>query len=146
MNDDDFYGMELEKKGAREIYSDRNQIVIRLKRLGLQHGLRMQVFFLPAPLNYYVIMATNGSGLRFHFAEARNLDARILDEARFTFYVNKNAKKYFRSLREKERYKRIRDFTSFQDTNRGVARENKRLFQRLSRALGVTPGKTNIPY
>ncbi len=146
MLDDDFFSLGLDKRGAREVHSDRNLIAKRLKSLGQQHGLHLQVYYLPLPFNYYVVLATNGSGIRYHFSESKTLDARILENARFVFFINRNAKKYFAGLREKQRYKRIREWASFQDTNRGVARETKRLHQRLGRVLGVTQGKTNLPY
>jgi len=146
MFDDDFFALGYNRMGAREIHGDLYNVIGRLKKLGAQHGLQIQVFFLPPPYERYVVFARNGAGLRYHFHETDKLDDRVVDNARFVFFINRNVKKFFRQVKENKRYRKIQEWAAFQDENRAVAREQKRLFQRLGRALGVMPGKTNLPY
>jgi hypothetical protein len=149
---DEFTEMGFHTMNPIRISSDANNVTPKLYKLGKQNGITLEVFFVSA-LQRFVIFGRNGRGLRWMFLKVensdhsfRNLDSRTINEAKKIFWINQNVVKFFMGERRKRESEKENQFYKEKAEFEYIGKYSQRLFRRLSRALGYSSGKTNIPY
>jgi len=124
----------------------------RIENIGKVNGVKLEVFFVPN-VERYILFGTNKNGTRWHFLTVeevdhtfRPLDIRTIKRVEQIFFWNKNTKRFFVELREKQKEAREMSKRKDMEEFNYIGTHAKRLFQRLGRVLGYNAGKSNLPY
>jgi hypothetical protein len=129
-----------------------NPYLREINRAGKAKNLKFFLFYAGKKEKFF-LLSENKFGIRSFFmwveepnGAFRQMDSRTVLHVKQVLEYHGNAKRFFKDmLKKRTEVKEKKDKKEMDEFNY-ICGQYKRLFQRLSRVLGYTGGKTNLPY